>query len=92
MSTSTSTDHGARLDATIARAREHQRGRQRAVLLELLAAVIDSDTWDEGVYDVRPDDDWLLIHRASWGAIRDIVETIDSWRPWTAEQHPPEIR
>jgi hypothetical protein len=85
VSTSTSTDHAARLEATAARVISNTRAQQRGVLLELLAAVVAAETWDEQVYDLRPDDDWLLIHRDSWGAIRDIVEAIDSWRPWAED-------
>ncbi len=88
MSTLTSTEGADRLAATVARATRKLHHQQRGVLLEILEAIADAETWDEEVYGVRPDDDWLLIHRASWGAIRDLLEKVDFWRPWSNEQPP----
>lgn len=76
------------LAATLNRATARSRAHQREVLLDLLEAIVGADTWDEQVYHLRPVDDWVLIHRSSWGAIRDIAETIDSWRPWSGESRP----
>jgi hypothetical protein len=63
--------------------------RQNAVLRHLVDLVVSADTWDESVYRCRPADDWLLVHRSSWAAIRAAVDRVDSWRPWEAPPSPP---
>ena len=88
MSTSTSTEAtsaDARLYRTAERIGRRSRERDKAALLALVDMIVAADTWDEQTYDVRPDGDWLLIRRDSWGAIRNFVETVDAWRPWEAD-------
>lgn len=61
---------------------ETRLARQEATLRRLVATIVDADTWDESIYNCRPDDDWILVHRDSWTALQQAADEIDAWRPW----------
>jgi hypothetical protein len=83
VSTSTSTETAAETPRERAlRAEVDRLSRRNAALEHLVALVVAADTWDEAVYRCRPGDDWILVHRESWGRIRAAVDAVDAWRPW----------
>ncbi len=61
------------------------------MLAELVKRIVEADTWDEAVYQCRPDDDWVLVHRTSWAAIRQAVDDVDTWRPWGDPNAHPSV-
>ncbi|MFD0855768.1 hypothetical protein ACFQ07_26235 [Actinomadura adrarensis] len=85
MSTSISTDTSAGALRAL-RAEVERLRRRNAALERLVELIVDADIWDETVYDCRPGDDWLLVHRESWAGIRGVVDGVDAWRPWDGKR------
>jgi hypothetical protein len=76
------TDPGIRFDAVSRRLAENTSARQARVIRLITEQVISAETWDESVYENRPDGDWVLVSRESWNRIKSAVDAADAWRPW----------
>lgn len=70
------------LVATVDQLAERHAARNVVALRRLVDRVVAADTWDEMVYNNRPDGDWILLTRDSWAGIKDAVDLVDGWRPW----------